>query len=25
MEDFAKQQQAIEAFFESFRVLPAGK
>jgi hypothetical protein len=22
---FAKQQQAIEAFFESFRVLPAGK
>ncbi len=25
MEDFTKQQQAIEAFFESFRVLPAGK
>ena len=24
-DDFAKQKQAIEAFFDSFRVLPAGK
>jgi hypothetical protein len=25
IEDFEKHKQAIEAFFDSFRVLPAGK